>query len=89
MLAASHVMHIVAMEIYYVFQYVCVCTCVCDHCWLHVYRGKLDASLKAVLKEFVSDEGVRKWNQVDTTLLSLITSSLHHLPLIVLAISCD
>ena len=68
---------------------VCVCTCVCDHCCLRVYRGKLDTSLKAVLKEFVSDEGIRKWNQVDTALLSLITSSLHHLPLIVLAISCD
>ena len=45
-----------------------ICMCVCDT-GVYMYRDKLDTSLKAVLGDFVSDGGIRKWNQVDSDVI--------------------
>ena len=61
----------------YMHARVCVCVCVlvcvrvraCVITGGDVYRDKLDASLKALLRDFVSDGGIRKWNQVDSDVI--------------------
>ena len=61
LLAAGHVMHIIAMEIYYVIRYVSDMSDVYHVSW---NRDRLDTELEAVLREFISNKGIKNWNQV-------------------------